>query len=397
MILKNRRSLRPLLLAVIMLLPLLPLPAAADSLMPVTELIKQTEAGWHQSYQSPAGEVRVDIPILMSKVDSLPVLRVRALSSGVVPQTKPEQVFDWGDEKPRIASFDGYFQYAGPDFERWAKAEAENPMPEDIMTYSRVLYAEQAEEDVAYALKNPATVRDMSRLLDEMLARFFPGEELHFEFDMLEAGVRASLYDWNRDKELGPGWPEYRGSLFVFYNQLLRGIPFLNTIQRGYRNTLAGKSESTIFSKFEGQSLAYCWPLDHFGLAGEVLIIVDILSLKEDGVLVEDMKVCGIDKVLAAYGRLIEKGELIRVDRLQLGYVGWYESRESETMRLLPMWMAEGYMTRPSTRKRGKDPSTLGIRDAEHSYIMVNAQTGELIDYRREDRKRSYDMPEILP
>lgn len=118
---------------------------------------------------------------------------------------------------------------------------------------------------------------------------------------------------------------------------------------------------------------------------------------KEDGVLMEDMKVCGIDKVLAAYGRLIEKGELIRVDRLQLGYVGWYDSRDSETMRLLPMWMAEGYMTRPSTRKRGKDPSTLGIRDAEHSYIMVNAQTGELIDYRREDRKRSYDMPEILP
>lgn len=137
--------------------------------------------------------------------------------------------------------------------------------------------------------------------------------------------------------------------------------------------------------------------MDHFGLAGEVLIIVEIKALKEDGVLVEDIKVCGIDKVLAAYGRLIEKGELIRVDRLQLGYVGWYESRESETMRLLPMWMAEGYMTRPSTRKRGKDPSTLGIRDAEHSYIMVNAQTGELIDYRREDRKRSYDMPEILP
>lgn len=394
---KNRRSLRPLLLAVILLLPLLPLSAAADSLMPVTELIKQAEAGWHQSYQSPAGEVRVDIPILMPKVGSLPVLRVRALSSSVVPLTKDMEIFDWGDEKPRIANYDGYFQYAGPDFERRTKAEEENPAPEDIMTYSRVLYAEQAEEDVAYALKNPATVRDMDRLRDEMLARFFPGEELHFEFDMLEADVRASLYDWNRDEELGPGWPEYRGSLIVSYNQLLREIPFLSSIEKAYREPYVGKLENEIFSKFKGQSYACCWPLDHFGLAGEVLIIVEIMALKEDGVLVEDMKVCGIDKVLAAYGRLIEKGELIRVDRLQLGYVGWYESRESETMRLLPMWMAEGYMTRPSTRKRGKDPSTLGIRDAEHSYIMVNAQTGELIDYRREDRKRSYDMPEILP
>ena len=394
---KKTRITLSLLLAVVLLLPLLPLSAMADSLMPVTELIKQAEAGWHQSYQSPAGEVKVDIPILTPKVDSLPVLRVRAVTSSVLPKIIQPEVMDWADEKPMIASFDGCFHYVGPDYERRVRAEAENPAPKDIMTYSRVLYAEQAEEDVAYALKNPATVRDMDRLRDEMLARFFPGEELHFEFDMLEADVRASLYDWNRDKELGPGWPEYRGSLIVSYNQLLRGIPFLNTIQRGYKNTLAGKAESAIFSKFELKSLAYCSPLDHFGLEGEVLIIVNIMSLKEDGVLVEDMKVCGIDKVLAAYGRLIEKGELIRVDRLQLGFVGWYESRESETMRLLPMWMAEGYMTRPSTKKRGKDPSTLGIRDAEHSYIMVNAQTGELIDYRREDRKRSYDMPEILP
>ena len=95
------------------------------------------------------------------------------------------------------------------------------------------------------------------------------------------------------------------------------------------------------------------------------------------------------------YLNLIRAGRLRKIANLRLGYAVWLNETGS-AFTLLPTWVAEGDLYPDAETP---DEPNEKQYDAVSSYwgsILINAQTGELIDPYNAASDRSFDKPDLI-
>lgn len=391
---KNKLSILPFLTIILLIASFVSHSETGDELYTLSQLREQAVKGWQKNYIAYDRTIDVDISITLPDVETFPALYVSPVTQTKFVPVK-EHNSNWGFIKDQIevVSLPNSFSWYSPDLKLMNDLQNADPPPKDMSIYSDIISINDLKWDQAYAFRNPATVRDADALLHRVWAEYFPDEPLGFIPIRVEAYAGARPYNIDTGEYYGEIWDIFEGALFVEFDQTLRGIPFIDTIERSYKGGSAltsGRPYSSVSPHCEarigGNYLRSKYTKEQESAT--------FLVVKEKELLIDDLPLCGLDQVISTYETLIERGKLRRVDNLRLGYVGWYDKDQTDTLILLPVWVAEGVIVKDSKKEPGVEyPS---IRDPEFGLIMVNAQTGELIDPWDDNPSRVYEVPEII-
>jgi hypothetical protein len=340
----------------------------------VQDIQKQAAAGWHQTYQAHGRTVVADISIQVPDVAAFPALRALPMPAlSVLPIT---DFRGYNQENSKIFNEAGFFRWDSIAGEIMTEATRKNGKGSSKVTVIKpvILLFNQLEWDIAYAQNTPSTVRDADTLMKATWEKLSPNEKIN----------------------LMPHWANVYGDpkapLMVYFDQVMRGIPVLcysmNSFSR-YSVTLKQESRGYV------GGIAIMQGLKDIGLE-DTFYSTQYSLLKEQQEIEQDLPLCSLDHVVDTYEKLIEEGKLRTVQSLRLGYVVWYNKGEPESYTLLPAWVLEGELFRDADAVRSNPLTAYSGTQGEYGPILVNAQTGELIDPWNLSQSRSFDKPDIL-
>lgn len=303
------------------------LPAAACAQMcSVAELREQAQSmgRWTRTYQAHGRTIEVDIPILVPDVAACPVATVK----GLAPCT-PEflaRLREEGTYNEVYSSYTGTF--SGADVSPKGKAEdvvtvtfEENagidiefnkptePYVSGTVAGFEAYFAWQLDEDTAYGEDNPVTCGDALRLMDEVMADVFAGDE--------RVGLRAMTATMSertrrRTGQNTPVGDPIEGSLPGYCqfhcDQTLFGLPIAYTA-----------FGPAVMLRQDG---AYLYSEVNVRVYGERQFEFSCNGpITADTVLCEDVPLASVADVIAAIEAEIAAGHIRRVHALELGYI----------------------------------------------------------------------------
>lgn len=341
----------------------------------VQEILGQAAAGWHQTYQAYGRTVTVDIPVQVPYAAVFPALRAEpmpALSS--IPIT---DFRGYNQENSKFFNEAGFFRWDSIAGEIKTEAARKNGKSSSKVTEIKpvIRFFNKLEWDTAYALNTPSTVRDADALMKATWEKYFPNEKIL----------------------LMPHWANVYGDpqapLMVYFDQVMRGIPLLCYSMNSFSHYSV-----TLNQEIRGYvgGIAIIQGLTNIGLE-DTFYSTQYSLLKEQQEIEPDLPLCSLEQVIDTYEKLIEEGKLRTVQSLRLGYVVWYNKGEPESYTLMPTWVLEGELFRDADAERPKPLTEYGDKPGEYGPILVNAQTGELINPWNKSLDRSFDKPDILP
>ena len=369
------KKLLTILMAAVWMLgvPLCALGAADNTLHTVQEVRTQAEPGWHQTYQAHGRTVTVDIPIQVPDADAFPAIEAVPMPGLDSMPVTDSRGYRQGDEK--FFNEAGFFRWdsmAGEVKAEAARKDGNSQQGKDIQPVLQLF--NQLDYDLAYALNTASTVRDADAQMKATWEKYFPKEKVEFV----------------------PHWATVYGNtqapLMVYFDQVMHGIPLLC-----YSMNSFSQYGGTVRQETRGYvgGVAILQGLSDIGMEGTFQSMQYSL-LKERKIIEADLPLCGLDKVLATYEQLISEGKLRCVQSLRLGYVAWYNKGEPESFTLLPAWVLEGELFRNAKEERQRPADLSSAPTGEYGPILVNAQTGELINPWNDSPNRSFDKPDIL-
>lgn len=356
------------------------------------EIREQAAAGWHETYQAYGRTIEVDIPVKVPDADAFPALMAVPMPAlDNIPITG-EQGYDQGND--RLFHEAGFFRLdspSGPVKTGAAKKNRKDP-PRGMDVMPTVRFFNQLEWDTAYAYNNPSTVRDADTLMKATWETYFPNEKIVLTPHWVYAYGEMRFYDSKTDTFSGDPWPYFQGPLMVYFDQVMHGIPVLNYSADSFRH-YAGPVNKETRGYMGGTAILQ--GMEDIGLEGMSQSLQYAL-LKELKVLEADLPLLSFHRVIGTYEQLIMEGKLRTVKSLRLGYVVWQNKGEPESYTLLPTWVLEGELFKKARDERqGSLPQSTFI-PGEYGPILVNAQTGELINPWNDSPNRSFDQPDIL-
>lgn len=333
----------------------------------IAQLREQAAKGWHQSYEACGRTVSVDIPIQLPDADRYPVL-----TTAYTPMLAAPVVSAWPDAT--VYQGTGFFRLDSHSLKSVQEMSKQYPQTAPAGMDVRPIFRSlnQLEWDTAYAYNNPSTVRDALATLQAVWADNFPDVPMAFTPYAVYATGEMRTYSAGLDASSGDPWP-YQGVVMVYFHQVIDGIPvlclaehcFAHFREAPHREGNLVMGGTVIRQKLPDDATMYCHTLSQ-------------CTLVKTGTLLADLPLCGLDTVIQTYERLIGQGLLREVSSLRLGYAAWQTAQDSFT--LIPVWALTGYLypsaeTATSVIRQDMDPRTM-----EYGVILVDAQTGALID-----------------
>jgi len=370
------------IMGALLALLLMPALSCAQEMYTIAEIREQVEqiGRWTQTYEVNGRTVEVDVPIEVPDVDALPVLRINDDKLHADPANADAGVEVFNDGTwiegglPRI--FCGY---------------GTGMRPREARTYSGKI-----DRDAPLSGSIGMTAGELLETMAGIVRQYY-GEAL-----TLSPNYLSERTEWHEFDETGPSW----GEIVVFEEpvekvddygdaywqgmdayeieafQMIRGVPVIcgmsNMMNGGSSDPREGRAESG-WIRFEYADGG--WWLGGYGLV-------------ESEVAYEDVPLCGFEAVKAQAERLIERGNLRRVNAVRLGYVVGLDPEGGERW-LVPMWILDGRYTRYADSE-DKPAYMVGVEEEyRREQIGVNAQTGKLFDPTNQSRKRC-NAPEII-
>lgn len=340
----------------------------------IQDILKQAASGWHQTYQAYGRTVAADIPIQVPDAAAFPALIAEPMPAlGSIPIT---DFRGYNLENSKFFNEAGFFRWDSIAGE--IKTESARKNRKDTSKVTEIppviRFFNQLEWDTAYALNSPSTVRDADTLMKSTWEKYFPSEKV----------------------DLMPHWANVYGDpqapLMVYFDQVMRGIPVL-----GYSMNSFSRYSVTLKQENRGYvgGIAIIQDLSDIGLE-DMSYSTQYSLLREQREMEPDLPLCGLDRVIGTYEKLIGEGKLRTVQSLRLGYVVWYNKGDPESYTLLPAWVLEGELFRNADEERLRPLTKYSGTPGEYGPILVNAQTGGLIDPWNKNPDRSFDKPDIL-
>lgn len=354
----------------IMLVCLLPLGGAGAEVQryAIRDLPAVTSPRWEQTYTAYGRTIQVSEEIQIPRVDSAPVLTVRAAPPVADTITQKLTAFcEKSMQEDRVHSYSfastAYvtaYDHATPPM--WGKTRQDDAYNQAEMGWDAHLLADY-QLGAAYADNNPLLLGEAADIAQAQIAALFPGDALYL--------MNAAVFDRTFYKATGKPISE-KGYYHLEFHQVFHGIPYMGSVHSAFSVKAVGSEDYWLEKR--GCASADVFDSDAFLLA--------CWFYQETGVLHADIPLLPFDSVKGKVEALIYAGYVRTVDRVALGYVQ-FDTENRQEQLLLPAWVVwcEYQQDGPHAERSGPFYTDGWLEDEPYYRpIIINAQSGEIID-----------------
>ena len=375
------------------------LALASGDMVSVSELRQQVEVmgRWTQTYDTPNGEVSVDIPIIVPEVENMPILQVSAVMGK-----------DVAEEKGLLKSVDQENAGAGifyDDFDILSKLNADvddaamifcaNPKEIDLAFFqvnldeplakrlgnwdysSDYYYPNEMNPETLFAEENDQPLSAADDVLAALLQNYYGRENADYGVDYVEVRGKARKRAGRTKNDLGAYKKDYpKGTYYISFRQKLEGIPIyaeighkmLTTIQTHITQEVALKCQR--IRGIETNTLEYM---------DETSFILDTTWMREEKQIWEDVPLVTLDEVMQALEKKIEEGYIRDIYVLRLGYVCYLDDTSPDIYALYPAWVCDCIYANSPREQIMENIVTDAFRENfRYEQIIVDAQTCDI-------------------
>ena len=379
---------------------LMPTLALANSdMVSISELRQQVEAmgRWTKTYDTPNGEVSVDIPIIVPEVENMPILQVSAVMGK-----------DVAEEKGLHKSVDQENAGAGifyDDFDILSKLNADvdgaamifcaNPKEIDLAFLqvshndpnsmrggswdysSDYYYPDEMNPETLFAEENEQPMSTANDALAVLLQNYYGKENADYGVDYVEVRGKARKRVGRTKNDLGAYKKDYpKGTYYISFRQKLEGIPIyaeighkmLTTNQTYVTQEVALKCQR--IRGIETNTLEYM---------DETSFILDTTWMREEKRIQEDVPLATLEDVMRALEKRIEEGYIRDIYALRLGYVCYLDDTSPDIYALYPAWICDCIYANSPREQIMENIVTDAFRENfRYEQILVDAQTCDI-------------------
>ena len=385
------------MMGAMLLVPTLAL--ASGDMVSVSELRQQVEVmgRWTKTYDTPNGQVSVDIPIIVPEVENMPILQVSAVMGK-----------DVAEEKGLLKSVDqenagaGIFYY---DFDILSKLNADvddaamifcaNPKEIDLAFFqvnldeplakrlgnwdysSDYYYPNEMNPETLFAEENDQPLSAADDVLAALLQNYYGRENADYGVDYVEVRGKARKRAGRTKNDLGAYKKDYpKGTYYISFRQKLEGIPIyaeighkmLTTNQTHITQEVALKCQR--IRGIETNTLEYM---------DETSFILDTTWMREEKQICEDVPLVTLDEVMQALEKKIEEGYIRDIYVLRLGYVCYLDDTSPDIYALYPAWVCDCIYANSPREQIMENIVTDAFRENfRYEQIIVDAQTCDI-------------------
>ena len=385
------------MMGALLLMPTLAL--ASGDMVSISELRQQVEAmgRWTQTYDTPNGEVSVDIPIIAPEVENMPILQVSAVMGK-----------DVAEEKGLHKSVDQENAGAGifyDDFDILSKLNANvddaamifcaNPKEIDLAFLqvshndpnsmrggswdysSDYYYPNEMNPETLFAEENEQPMSTANDVLAVLLQNYYGRENADYGVDYVEVRGKARKRVGRTKNDLGAYKKDYpKATYYISFRQKLEGIPIyleigqkmLTTNQTYVTQEVALKCQR--IRGIETNTLEYM---------DETSFILDTTWMREEKRIQEDVPLATLDEVMRALEKRIEEGYIRDIYALRLGYVCYLDDTSPDIYALYPAWICDCIYANSPREQIMENIVTDAFRENfRYEQILVDAQTCDI-------------------
>ena len=383
-------------LCVLMIVPTLVL--ASGDMVSVSELRQQVErmGRWTKSYDTPNGEVSVDIPVIVPDVDELSILEIQAV-------TPEDDGFSWDENDQSVyilSKEDSFTEYADHNLLKFINPQLEADAPSTFFVSERNVmlqaghdwvyvrrggrlkygykshYGFEPEIDGIYAEGNINCLLDAKKALQKVLDYFYPREENRFDLDYVEIRERARKV---KDLSESGGYvDEYpMGTYYLDLRQVMHGLPIYTGVGERIDSFSADRkfddAEVKKCFKIEGISISY------FEYMTDDSFDIRVCWVREKNMIENDVPLASLQCILREIEQKIKHGNIRNVYALRLGYAYYLNDASPETYTLFPVWVCDCDYTDNSKEKIMNNIVDDNFRRGFiFSQILFNGQNGKM-------------------
>ena len=385
------------MMGALLLMPTLAL--ASGDMVSISELRQQVEmmGRWTQTYDTPNGEVSVDIPIIAPEVENMPILQVSAVMGK-----------DVAEEKGLHKSVDQEDAGAGifyDDFDILSKLNADvddaamifcaNPKEIDLAFLqvshndpnsmrggswdysSDYYYPNEMNPETLLAEENDQPLSAVDDVLAVLLQNYYGRENADYGVDYVEVRGKARKRVGRTKNDLGAYKKDYpKATYYISFRQKLEGIPIyleighkmLTTNQTYVTQEVALKCQR--IRGIETSTLEYM---------DETSFILDTTWMREEKRIQEDVPLATLDEVIQALEKKIEEGYIRDIYALRLGYVCYPDDISPDIYALYPAWICDCIYANSPREQIMENIVTDAFRENfRYEQILVDAQTCDI-------------------
>ncbi len=385
------------MMGALLLMPTLAM--ASGDMVSISELRQQVEVmgRWTHTYDTPNGEVGVDIPIIVPEVGNMPILQVSAVMGK-----------DVAEEKGLHKSVDQENAGAGifyDDFDILSKLNANvddaamifcanpeeidlaflqvshndpNSMRRGSWDYSSdYYYPNEMNPETLLAEENEQMLSTANDALAVLLQNYYGKENADYDVDYVEVRGKARKRVGRTKNDLGAYKKDYpKGTYYISFRQKLEGIPIyleighkmLTTNQTYVTQEVALKCQR--IRGIETNTLEYM---------DETSFILDTTWMREEKRIQEDVPLATLDEVIQALEKRIEEGYIRDIDALRLGYVCYPDDTSPDIYALYPAWVCDCIYANSPREQIMENIVTDAFRENfRYEQIIVDAQTCDI-------------------
>ena len=385
------------LFCVLMIVPTLAL--ASGDMVSVSELRQQVEmmGRWTQTYDTPNGEVSVDIPIIAPEVENMPILQVSAVMGK-----------DVAEEKGLHKSVDQENAGAGifyDDFDILSKLNANvddaamifcanpeeidlaflqvshkgpNSMRRGSWDYSSdYYYPNEMNPETLFAEENEQPMSTANDALAVLLQNYYGKENADYDVDYVEVRGKARKRVGRTKNDLGAYKKDYpKGTYYISFRQKLEGIPIYLEIGQKMLTT----NQTHITQEVALKCSRISWiNINGLEYMDEGSFMLNATWMREEKQIWEDVPLATLDEVMWALEKRIEEGYIRDIDALRLGYVCYLDDTSPDTYTLYPAWVCDCiYANSPREQIEENDVTDAFRENFRYEQILVDAQTCDI-------------------
>ena len=335
--------------------------ACADTFYSASEVFKQAGVRWEESYDAYGRRIDIRVDVFTPQADKAPILRIAPREPAAVPQEMIDSVVEYENSSA------GRMRLVNPP---QPMASSSN----DVWPQATLYAVSELNDDAAYATDNPMTWGQAKERAAQLLSQWGFSQ---YRFDLDRPCDAHSFRGYALITELLYNEAELRreserGYYWLWAQQLLRGIPIWMDIRDVFR---AHRQEAIL-------NLGYM-NVDMDSLDGGYALFV--AAVDEVELLAEDIPLCSFDKVISAYEEKIASGNIRQADQLVFAFMIF---RADGNYVAFPCWILRClYMSNAAEEAAVPEGMTWQNTEYELS-LIVNAQTGEIIDPYDSSRER---------
>ena len=385
------------MMGALLLMPTLAL--ASGDMVSISELRQQVEmmGRWTQTYDTPNGEVSVDIPIIAPEVENMPILQVSAVMGK-----------DVAEEKGLHKSVDQENAGAGifyDDFDILSKLNANvddaamifcanpeeidlaflqashndpNSMRRGSWDYSSdYYYPDEMNPETLFAEENEQPMSTANDALAVLLQNYYGKENADYDVDYVEVRGKARKRVGRTKNDLGAYKKDYpNGTYYISFRQKIGGLPVYMEI--GQKMLTTDKTHVTQEVALKCQRIRGI-ETNTLEYMDETSFILDTTWMREEKRIQEDVPLATLEDVMRALEKRVEEGYIRDIYALRLGYVCYPDDTSPDIYALYPAWICDCIYANSPREQIMENIVTDAFRENfRYEQILVDAQTCDI-------------------